>query len=137
MRADREDIVQMPSARPKPYLLVVGAAAVLVLAIPLYFVLQGPGEPVAEQPVSMPVVRDSAVVAPPVVDTAAQQQPAAAAPRSDFTERQLAPEVPTVGAGTAATAQRASEEGFVIDGPLLQEIEADAEAEAAQGTIEN
>lgn len=135
MRADREDI-NLPSERPKPYLLIVGAAAILVLAIPLYFVLQSPDEPAAEQPVSMPVVRDSAVVAPPVVDTAAQQQ-TATAPRGDFAERRLAPEVPTVGAGTATVAERGSDESFVIDGELLQEIEEEAAEDGAQSTIAN
>jgi hypothetical protein len=136
MRADREDI-NLPSERPKPYLLIVGAAAILVLAVPLYFVLQSPDEQAAEPPVSMPVVRDSAVVAPPVVDTAAQQQTAAAAPRGDFTERRLAPEVPTVGAGTATVAERASDESFVIDGELLQEIEEEAAEDGTQSTIAN
>lgn len=136
MRADREDM-NLPSERPRPYMLIVGAAAILVLAIPLYFVLQSPDEQAAEQPVSMPVVRDSAVVAPPVVDTTAQQQTAAAAPRGDFTERRLAPEVPTVGAGTAVVAERASDESFVIDGELLEEIESDAEENSTQSTIEN
>jgi hypothetical protein len=135
MRADRDDI-NLPSERPKPYLLVVGAAAILVLAIPLFFVLQSPDEPVAEQPVAMPVVRDSAVVAPPVVDTTAQAL-TAAAPRGDFTERRLAPEVPTVGAGAATVAERASDEGFVIDGELLEEIEDDAEQSSTQSTIAN
>lgn len=136
MRADREDI-SLPSVRPKSYLLVVGAAAVLVLAIPLYFVLQDPAEPAEQEPVSMPVVRDSAVVAPPVVDTAVQQQTPAATTTGDFTERRLAPEVPTVGAGTAAVAERDSDDSFVIDGPLLQEIEEDAEESSTESTISN
>jgi hypothetical protein len=135
MRADREEI-NLPSERPRNYLPIVGAAAVLVLAIPLYFVLQSPDEPAAEQPVSMPVVRDSAVVAPPVVDPAAQQQTAAAAPTGDFGERRLAPQVPTVGAGTATVAERAAD-SLVIDGPLLQQIEDDAEEGDTQSTIAN
>lgn len=135
MRADREDI-NLPSERPKPYLLIVGAAAILVLAVPLYFVLQSPDEPTADQPASMPVMRDSAVVAPPVVDTTAQPQ-SGEAPRGDFTERRLAPDVPTVGAGTATVAERASDESFVIDGELLEEIEDEAEEDSTQSTIAN
>ncbi len=135
MRADREDI-NLPSERPKPYLLIVGAAAVLVLAIPLYFVLQSPDEQAAEQPASMAIVRDSAVVAPPVVDTTAQQEPATAS-RADFAERRLAPEVPTVGAGTATVAERASDETLVIDGELLEEIEDEAAEDGTQSTIAN
>ena len=136
MRADRDDI-NLHSERPRSYLLVVGAAAVLVLAIPLYFVLQSPDEPAVAAPASLPVVRDSAVVAPPVVDTTAQQQNVAAAPAGDFAERRLAPEVPTVGAGTAAVAERATDESFVIDGPLLEEIEEDAAEDSTQSTIAN
>src|SRR5262245_31914618 len=99
MRADREDLSVVP-VRPRSYLPIVAAAAVLVLAVPLYFVLQSPGEETAGAPVSMPVVRDSAVVAPPVVDTPVQQQaPQQTAAAGDFAERRLAPEVPTVGAG--------------------------------------
>ena len=127
MRANREDL-SLPSERPRSYLLLVAAAAIVVLAIPLYFVLRDPAEPSAAPPAPMPVVRDSAIVAPPVVDTPAQPQ--AAAPTTvagDFRQRQLAPQVPTVGAGTAeATAERASDSSLVIDGSLLQAIEEDA-----------
>ena len=49
----------------------------------------------------------------------------------DFRQRQLAPEVPTVGAGTAVITERAGDSSLVIDGPLLQEIEDDAGAAAA------
>jgi hypothetical protein len=128
----------MPTApeRPRSYLLVVAAAAILVLAVPLYFLFRDPVEPSPAEAVPQPVVRDSAIVAPPLVDTAAQQQTAAAAPTGEFPERRLPPEVPTVGAGAATvTEQRASDESFVIDGALLEEIEEGAdEAAPAEST---
>lgn len=133
MRATREDTPFVHEQRPRNYVPVVVAAAVLVLAIPLYYVLRDdPAEQPAE-PVQMPVVRDSAVTAPPVVNTTPQQQAATqTAVTNDFPERRLAPQVPIVGAGTAEVVERESEEeGIVIDGPLLEELEADAAQDAA------
>jgi hypothetical protein len=130
MRANREDL-SLPTDRPRSYLLLVAAAAIVVIAVPLYFVFRDPAPQPAEAPVPMPVVRDSAIVAPPVVDTAPPQAAPQTAATGEFPERQLPPEVPTVGAGTATVANRASDSSFVIDGTLLQEIEEDAEASDA------
>jgi hypothetical protein len=135
MRANREDLT-LPPERPRTYLLLVAAAAVVVLAIPLYFVLQDPDEQSTEAPVPMPVVRDSAIVAPPVVDPAAQQQAVPTGATGDFTQRQLNPDVPTVGAGTATVVERARDNRLVIDGPLLEEIESDAAAGANASTAD-
>lgn len=138
MRANREDI-QPVSERRQSQLPLVAAAAAVVLAIPLYFVFRDPGDQgAAEQPAAMPVVRDSAIVAPPVVDAPVQQPApqAQASTATQFPERRLAPEVPTVSAGTAPVIQRAGDdESLVIDGPLLQEIEEDA-AENAPASIQ-
>lgn len=131
MRANRDETPVTPVRRSANYSMLVAGAALLLLAVLLYMGLRDSDTPVAE-PVPLPVVRDSAIVAPPVVETPAGQAQTApdAAPRGDFGERQLDPPVATVGAGTAPVTEQATDESLVIDGPLLEELEQDAEAEA-------
>ena len=135
MRADRDDLRFEPESRGGNYTMIIAAGAVLVLAILLYVGLSDSDTP-AETPAA--VVRDSAVVAPPVVDSAqqapAQQQQSEAGTaagttsRDNFNERQLAPPTSTIGAGAAPANDRANTERLVIDGRLLEELEEDAQA---------
>ena len=136
MRADRDDIRLAPERRAGNYTMIIAGASVLVLAILLYIGLRDSDAP--EAPAAAAVVRDSAIVAPAVVDTtapdSAQQQAAPGAttgttttPRGDFNERQLAPPTSTVGAGAAPASESANAERLVIDGDLLKEIEDDAQ----------
>lgn len=135
MRADRDDIRFEPERRSGNYTMIIAGGAVLVLAILLYVGLSDSDAPVEVAPAAG--LRDSAVVAPPVIDTpqtpAQQQQPAPDAAtsttsRDDFNERQLAPPTSTVGAGAAPASERANSERLVIDGRLLEELEEDAQA---------
>ncbi|MGV3590264.1 MAG: hypothetical protein ACO1PZ_01165 [Gammaproteobacteria bacterium] len=134
MRADRDDIRFEPEGRGGNYTMIIAAGAVLVLAILLYVGLSDSDAPGESAPAA--VVRDSAVVAPPVVDTAQtpapEQQSAAGTTttttsRENFDERQLAPPTSTVGAGAAPVNERANSERLVIDGRLLEELEEDAQ----------
>lgn len=135
MRADRDDIRFEPERRAGNYTMIIAGGAVLVLAILLYVGLSDSDAPDEAAPTA--VVRDSAVVAPPVVDTptpeTARQQPAtgdaaADTPRRDFNERQLSPPTSTVGAGAAPANERVNSERLVIDGRLLEELEEEARA---------
>jgi hypothetical protein len=108
MRADRDDTRFTPERRN--YTMPIVAGAVVLLAILLFIGLRDSDE-LIEQPAA--VVRDSAIVEPPVIDTTApaQQQATteqrndtvAQGPRGNFNERQLPPPTSTVGAGAAAT----------------------------------
>ncbi|MEY4641440.1 MAG: hypothetical protein RLZZ227_1434 [Pseudomonadota bacterium] len=138
MKAYREDM-PFSDERRSVFILVIAAAAVLAVCGLLYFGLRTSDEPAT--PASSPVVRDSATVVPPVVDTnapTAEAQPTAQAPaaeRRDLTERPLASPRTTVGAGAAPVTGAStgdSAEAVVITGELLEDLEAQAEAEAAQ-----
>lgn len=137
MRAEREHLSLEPEAQPRNYLLIAGGAGIAVLALLLYFGLRD--SDAAPEAAPVPVVRDSAIVAPPVVDTPAAPAPVAQlAPQGtattprNFAERQLNPPVPTVGAGVAPVSERASGEALVIDGELLEELEEEAGARITQ-----
>lgn len=136
MRAERDDVRVTPERRN--YTMHIIGGAVLILAILLYIGLRDTDELIEEPPA---VVRDSAVVAPPVVDTTTPAQPQATpgdtadARREDFNERQLPPPVDTVGAGAIAPAtERAASESLVIDGDLLEELEEDAQVRAGDAS---
>lgn len=133
MRANREEDLAFEHERgPRPYTMLIAGGGVLVLAILLYLGLGDSGE-APPAPTPMPVVRDSAIVAPPVVDNPPTQaqatQNAGTTVSRDFGERQLAPPTATVGAGAAPVSERADVERLVIDGELLKELEEDAQAE--------
>jgi hypothetical protein len=139
MKGYREDM-PFGDERRGIFTMAIAVAAVLVLAALLYFGLSASEE--AAAPAASPVVRDSATVVPPVVDTnapaaAAQSTPQApATDRSDLTERPLALPRTAVGVGpapaTTTSGPRDRSEAVVINGQLLEDIEAQAEAEAAQ-----
>jgi hypothetical protein len=109
-----------------PILLV--AAAVLVVAALLYFGLGGPDDAVVDV---TPAVRDTATVVPPVVDnttTVGQQTPQTAG-QQDLAERQLSSPRTTLGAGAApVTTRENAEDSVVINGELLEGLEAEAQA---------
>jgi hypothetical protein len=129
MRANREDTPVVQERRAGNYSMLVAGASLFLLALLLYIGLSDSDTP-ATEPVPLPVVRDSAIVAPPVVDTpATQPQTANATARGNFSERQLAPPTSTVGAGTAPVTEQVSEDALVIDGPLLEELEEEAQTE--------
>ncbi len=128
MRADRDE-VPLNDERRGAYGIVAAVGGVVVVALLLYFGLRDPAEPPAAAP--QQVIRDGALVAPAAVTPTPETPaaPPAAGNLADFNERQLAPPVPTVGAGAAAVLpEDADREALVIDGALLEELEEDAEA---------
>ena len=130
MRADRDDTPFVHEQPGNNYTMWIVAGTVLLLAILLYIGL-GASDESTPAPVTQQVVRDSAVVAPPVVDSPAPQSQAAQSPAPGFNERQLAPPTSTVGAGTAPVSESASGEPLVIDGELLEELEEEAQPPGA------
>jgi hypothetical protein len=126
MRAYREDM-PVRQQRRGAYASVVGVA-VLVLVTLLYFGLRDPAEPAPEAPLQ--VARDTESTLP-AANTAAVQAPVAQETRAtgDFVERELHPPTTAVGAGEAPVVERQSDETFVIDGELLEALEAEAAAE--------
>jgi hypothetical protein len=138
MRAERDEI-RPESARPT-YTMHIVIGTVLVLALLLVVGLRD-SDDLLEAPAAE-VVRDSAIVEPPVVETAAppallqgaQDANAADTRRGDFRERQLPPPVGTVGAGEAQIGEAARGERLIIDGDLLKELEEDAEVRAGEAS---
>jgi hypothetical protein len=139
MRAERDDIRLAPERRN--YTMPIAIGAVLILAILLYIGLRDSDEQLLEAAAET-VLRDSAIVEPPVVDTTqvpaqlqgAPENTAVGSPRGDFNERQLPPAVDTVGAGEAQISDMARGERIVIDGALLQELEEDAQVRAGDAS---
>ena len=140
MRAEREDIQLAHERRSGNYTMLIAGGSLLVLAILLYIGFSGADDAPAEV-TPLPVVRDSAITAPPVVDNAANQAPAAQSTNQggtrQFNQRQLSPPTDTVGAGAAPTAESTEAERLVIDGELLEELERDAETEAGDTATDN
>jgi hypothetical protein len=129
MRADRDE-VPFNEERRGTYGILAAGGGIVILALLLYFGLRDPAElPATPQQ----VIRDGGVVAPAVTPTAEAPLAPAARDTANFSERQLAPPTPTVGAGAAAVTNRedAEREALIINGELLEELEEDAAATPA------
>lgn len=133
MRANRDDDTPYVHELPRTNYTwhIVGGIALLLA---LLFVIGIDDEDEVTTPaIDQPVVRDSAVVAPPAVDTPASPQAQDAPnPREGFSERQLAPPSSTVGAGTAPISESVNRERLVIDGELLEELEQEAQPDTSR-----
>jgi hypothetical protein len=131
MRASRDDDTPFVHEQPRGnYTVMIAAGSIAVLALLLYIGLRD-SDDTLPAPATQQVVRDSAVLAPPVVDRPAPLPQAAESTAPGFNERRLAPPESTVGAGTAPISAEANGERLVIDGELLEELEEDAQTEGA------
>lgn len=132
MRAYREEAPIREERRGIVVIAVIAAA--VVFGTLLYWGLRDTAEPA--QDASLQVIRDAETVAAEPLNAAEVEPPAvqeATPATGDFAERQLGPPRTTVGAGEAPVVANQGEEGetLVIDGELLEELEADAEAATA------
>lgn len=126
MRAYREDL---PVSQPRRGVYAALAGVVLVVAMLAYFALRDAAEPVTETPLAelSPV---ESVTLPTQTNTNPSVEPPAAtntpAVTADFLARELAPPRVAVGVGEAPVVQRQSNDTFVINGELLEKLEAEA-----------
>ena len=128
MRAYRDEAPIREDRRGVVVIAVI--AAVVVLGALLYWSLRDSTDPAPEAPLE--VVREVGAVAASPLSAVEVELPLvqeAAADIGDFAERQLGPPTKTVGAGEALVVNPGGDSAtLVIDGELLEELEAEADA---------